>query len=45
MHHSAGCVNTLCLRRSVPPYGAVGLPGRGAAAVTCGFMGRLDLMQ
>ena len=45
MQHSAVCVNTRYLRRSVRPCGAVGLPGRRAAAVTRDFMGRLDLMQ
>ena len=45
MHHSAGCVNTRCLRRSVRPCGALGLPGRRAAAVTWDFTGGLDLMQ
>jgi len=45
LHHSAGRVNTRCLRRSVRPYGALGLQGRRAAAVTWDFTGRLDLMQ
>ena len=45
MQHSAVCVNTRCLRRSVRPCGAVGRPGRRTDAVTCDFMGRLDLMQ
>jgi len=38
-------VNTRCLRRSVRPCGALGLPGRRAAAVTWDFTVRLDLMQ
>ncbi|HVB41477.1 MAG TPA: site-specific integrase [Streptosporangiaceae bacterium] len=45
MHHSAGRVNTRCLRRSVRPCDAVGLPERRVAAVTWDFMGRLDRMQ
>jgi hypothetical protein len=45
MHHSALCVNTRCLQRSVRPYGAVGLPGRRAAVVTWDFTGHVDLMQ
>jgi hypothetical protein len=45
MHHSAGRVNTRCLRRSVRPYGALGLPGRRAAMVTWKFTARLDRMQ
>ena len=45
MQHSALRVNTRCLRRSVRPYGALGLPGRRAAAVTWDFIVRLDLMQ
>jgi len=45
LHHSAIRVNTRCLRRSVRPYGALGLPGRRAAAVTWDFTVPLDLMQ
>jgi len=45
MQHSALCVNTRCLRRSVRPCGALGLPGRHAAAVTWDFTVRPDLMQ
>jgi hypothetical protein len=45
LHHSAGRVNTRCLRRSVRPYGAAVPPGRRAVAVTWDFTGRLDLMQ
>jgi hypothetical protein len=45
MHHPAVCVNTRCLRRSVRPCGALGLPGRRAVAVTWAFTVRLDLMQ
>jgi hypothetical protein len=40
VHHSAGRVNTRCLRRSVRPCGAVSLPGRRAAAVTWDFKDR-----
>jgi len=45
LHHSADRVNTRSLRRSVRPCGALGLPGRRAAAVTWDFTVRLDLMQ
>ena len=45
MQHSPESVNTRCLWRSVRPYGALGLPGRRAAAGTWGFTVRLDLMQ
>jgi hypothetical protein len=45
MHHSAGRVNTRCLRCSVRRCGALGLPERRAATVTWDFMARLDLMQ
>ena len=45
MQHSAVRVSTRCLRRSVRPCGAFGLPGRRAAAVTWDFKVRLDLMQ
>ena len=45
MHHSAVCVNTRCLLRSVRRCGALGLPERRAATVTWDFMVRLDLMQ
>jgi len=45
MHHSAGRVNTRCLRRSVRLCAALGLPGRRAATVTWDFTVRLDLMQ
>jgi hypothetical protein len=45
VHHSADPVNTRRLRRSVWPYGALGLPGCRAAMVTRDFTGRLDLMQ
>ena len=38
-------MNTRCLRRSVRPCGALGLPGRRAATVTWEFTVRLDLMQ
>jgi hypothetical protein len=44
MHHSAVRVNARCLRRSVRPGGAPGLPGRHVAAVTWDFTVRLDLM-
>jgi integrase len=45
MHHSAVRVNTRCLQRSVRPCGALGPPGRRAAAATWDFTVRLDLMQ
>jgi hypothetical protein len=45
MHHSAGRVDTRWLRRSVPPYGAVGLPGRRAATVTWDFADHRDPVQ
>ena len=45
MQHSPESVNKRCLRRSVRPCGALGLPDRRAAAVTLGFTVRLDLMQ
>src|SRR5216683_1050066 len=45
MHNSADRVNTRCLRRSVRPCGALGLPRRRAAAMTWDFMDCLDLMQ
>jgi hypothetical protein len=45
LHHSAGRVNTRCLRRSVRPYGAVGPAGRCAAVVTWDFTGYLHLLQ
>jgi hypothetical protein len=45
MQHSAVRVNTRCLRRSVRPCGALGLPAGGAAAVTWDFTVCLDLMQ
>ena len=45
MQHSAVCVDTRCLWRSVQPCDALGLPGHRAVAVTWDFTGRLDLMQ
>jgi hypothetical protein len=45
MHHSAGCANTRCLRRSVRPYPALSGPEHGTVPVTCGFTGSLDQMQ
>jgi hypothetical protein len=45
MHHSAVRVNTRCLRRSVRPCSARGLPVGRTAAVTWDFTVRLDLMQ
>jgi len=45
MHHSAGRVNTRCLRRSVRRCGAPGVPGRLGAAVTWDFIGRVHRMQ
>jgi len=45
VHYSAVRVNTRCLRRSVRPCGALGLPERPAATVTWDFMVRLDLTQ
>ena len=45
MQHSVVRVSTRCLRRSVRPCGALGLPGRRAAAVTRDFTARLCLVQ
>jgi hypothetical protein len=45
MQHSAVRVSARCLRRSVRPCGARGLPGRRAATVTSDFRVRLYLMQ
>jgi hypothetical protein len=42
MHHSAGCVNTICLRRSLRPCGAPRGQGQLATALTWGFTGRVQ---
>jgi hypothetical protein len=39
MHHSAGRVNTRCLRRSMRPCRALGVPGRLVTALTWNFTG------
>ena len=40
-----GCRRRYRVRRGVRPCGALGLPGRRAAAMTWDFTVRLDLMQ
>jgi hypothetical protein len=43
MHHSAGCVNTRCLRRSVRHCRCRGVPGRLVTALAWDFTGRVQL--